>query len=143
MTGLYDEIERVLFDYPAMRINLANLADAEDSWDFSLDSVRVMGGDMTSRVERLAVRRADYARYISVVDAVMAIMPKDERQFIELRYFQGRSMEDVAEALHVGDRTAFRMRERVLDRFAIALGWGRRHRRFMRPVQVQGVFWGA
>lgn len=141
---LYDEIERVLTDYPAMKVNLEHLEGAEEAYDFSFDQqVRVSGGEMISRVERLAVRRADYARYIFVVDAVMATMPKLEQQFVELRYFQGRSMEDVADALHIGDRTAFRLRERVLDRFAVALGWGRRHRRFMRPVQVQGALWRA
>jgi hypothetical protein len=136
---LYDEIEQVLVDYPAMRVNLANLADAEDAYDYRLDQVRVSGGDPTSRVERLAVRRADYARYVSVVDAVMAIMPGLEKQYIKLRYWDGVDMRDVADLLHVGDRTVYDIRARALDRFAIALGYGRRHRRFMKPVRVQGL----
>lgn len=141
---LHDEIERVLTDYPAMKVNLEHLEGAEEAYDFSFDQqVRVSGGEMISRVERLAVRRADYARCVGIVEAVMAIMPGLERRFVELRYFQGLPMEAVADTMHCGDRTVFNIRGRVLDRFAVALGWGRRYRRWLRPVRVQGTLFSA
>ncbi|MDI6872133.1 MAG: hypothetical protein QME79_12475 [Bacillota bacterium] len=144
MNRLFDEIEQVLADYPAMKVNLEHLEGAEESYDFSHTEPRVVGGEpLGSRVERLAVKRADYARYVAVVEAVMAIMPGLERQFVELRYFKGFPMEAVADMMHCGDRTVFNIRARVLNRFAVALGWGRRYRRWQRPVRVQGTLFPA
>jgi DNA-directed RNA polymerase specialized sigma subunit len=140
---LFEEIEQVLGDYPMMRIHLRFLASAEESYDFSNEKPRVSGGDSTSRVERLAVKRADYGRYVAMIDAVMAAMPGIQREFVQLRYFTGMQMEDVAEMIHCGERTVYDVRTKVLDRFAVALGWGRRHERFLKPVRVQGVLFSV
>jgi DNA-directed RNA polymerase specialized sigma subunit len=139
----FDEIERVLFDYPAMRVNLEALQDAADSYDCSYDRVRVSGGDETSRVEKLAVKRADYGRYVSLVEAIMAILPGIERQFIQHRYFQGMQVEDIAEIFHVDVRSVYNIKTRALGTFVVALGWGKKHPAFERPAQVQGTLFSA
>jgi DNA-directed RNA polymerase specialized sigma subunit len=79
---------------------------------------------------------------VTIVDAVLAILPGIERQFIELRFMQGMQMEDVAEKLHVEERTVYNIRSRTLGKFAVALGWGRQHPAFARPAQVQGTLTG-
>jgi hypothetical protein len=137
--ALFEEIEQLLGDYPMMRACLRFLVGGEERYDFSHSKPRVVGGEETSRVERLAVRRTDYARYVAVVDAVMAAMPGVEKDFINLRYFKGMRMEDVADVLPCGERTIYDIRTRVLRRFAVALGRGRKYPRFLEPVRVQGV----
>jgi DNA-directed RNA polymerase specialized sigma24 family protein len=135
----FDEIEHVLFDYPAMQVHLEKLAESADAYDFSYQKPRVSGGDETSRVEKIAVKRADYDRCVKVVDAILAVLPGEERKFVSLRYFQGLPMETVARELHVEERTVYNIRSRALGKFAVALGWGRRHPAFEQPVQVQGT----
>jgi RNA polymerase sigma factor (sigma-70 family) len=121
--NLLAEIEQVLWDYQSMKINLEELACTEESYDCSCDKDRVMGGDSTSRVERLAVRRADYQRYIKVVDRMVSLLPPLERNFVDFRYMKGMHMDDVAEKLNISDRHVRRVKTRILRKLAIAFGW--------------------
>ncbi|HHW13714.1 MAG TPA: hypothetical protein GXX28_02100, partial [Firmicutes bacterium] len=108
LKALRYELERVLRDYPAMKANLENLVGAEEAFNYSLDRVVVAGGEMTSRVERLAIRRVDYARAVGIVEAVYASLPDQEKEFVRLRYFEDRTLEETSLTMEVSEKTAYR-----------------------------------
>lgn len=72
--------------------------------------------------DRLATL-ADIEREIQAVEIVLAALSKRERVFVELRYGEGFSFPAVARRLGISERSVFRLKERVLAKAAIILGW--------------------
>ncbi len=67
-----------------------------------------------SKVEAMAVERLELERKIKLIQACLDIMTRDERLFIEYRYFQEKDMEMVPVLLNWSRRETFRLRQSVL-----------------------------
>lgn len=81
--------------------------------------------DRTSAQERWAVSHAVAIAEAGVIEATLQRCSKDQRELVVRRYGEGRTWQDVAAMLYVGERTAFRIRDEVLAILAVALGlWG-------------------
>ena len=70
------------------------------------------------------MERLELERKIKLVQACLDIMTRDERLFIEYRYFQGKDMEMVPFLLNWSRRETFRLRQSVLikTRWFLSLG---------------------
>lgn len=55
------------------------------------------------------------------INEALGALAEQERKFIELRYFEGRSIEKTAEELHCSVQNAFKIRTHALDRLVISL----------------------
>ena len=65
-------------------------------------------------METVAVERLELERKIKLIQACLDIMTRDERLFIEYRYFQDKEMEVVSSLLNWSLREIFRLRQSVL-----------------------------
>ncbi len=78
--------------------------------------------DGHSKVEAMAVERLELERKIKLIQACLDIMTRDERLFIDYRYFQGKDMEIVPFLLNWSRRETFRLRQSVLIKTRWFLG---------------------
>lgn len=58
----------------------------------------------------------------AIIERVVKRLPESERKLINLRYVERWPWREVAEKLHVGERTVFAMRDRILMVFAHEFG---------------------
>lgn len=72
--------------------------------------------DQHSKVEAIAIERLELEHKVKLVQACLDIMTRDERLFIEYRYFQGRDMEMAAILMNWSRRETFRLRQSVLTK---------------------------
>lgn len=77
------------------------------------------GSSSTSWVEELAVKRADISNQIRLIELSMDLLTRDERTFVEYRYFQEIPMREMAQQM-VGwsEREIYRLRRSVLAKTA-------------------------
>ncbi len=78
--------------------------------------------DGHSKVEAMAIERLELERKIKLIQACLDIMTRDERLFIDYRYFQGKDMEMVPFLLNWSRRETFRLRQSVLIKTRWFLG---------------------
>lgn len=73
----------------------------------------------TSWVEELAAKRADIANQIRLIELSLNLLTRDERAFVEYRYFQEFPMREMTEHM-VGwsEREIYRLRRSVLAKTA-------------------------
>lgn len=73
----------------------------------------------TSWVEELAAKRADIANQIRLIELSLNLLTRDERAFVEYRYFQEIPMREMTEHM-VGwsEREIYRLRRSVLAKTA-------------------------
>ena len=65
---------------------------------------------------------AQYQVIIASIDNALSELDERQKQFIELRYFNGLKMYEVKEKMNVSEeKTLYRIRRQVLDRFVISL----------------------
>jgi RinA family phage transcriptional activator len=60
---------------------------------------------------------------VTSIDNALGELDEKQKKFVELRYFSGMKMYEVKEHMHVSEeKTLYRIRRQVLDKFAISLG---------------------
>lgn len=74
------------------------------------------GGTQQSKAEMVAVRRAQAAIEVKMVEACLRIMTKDERDFIGLRYFEGEDMKMIARCMNCSERKLYKIRETIINK---------------------------
>ncbi len=61
--------------------------------------------------------------WVKAIDDVLSILPSEEKEYVELRYFKGfASNVSVAMALGIDERDIYRWRDRILPKFAKRFG---------------------
>jgi len=117
---VFVEIEQMLRRYRILQLRLAALqprfVTAEGYFALSRrTSVR-------RPVESLAVERAEISTQIGRIRLILRALTKDERRFIDLRYFQGLPMWLVGNEMHWSQAQLYRLRTSVLAKAAWILG---------------------
>lgn len=70
----------------------------------------------------LTEEMARYKLIIASIDNAMGELDEKQKQFVELRYFDGLKMYEVKAKMNVSEeKTLYRIRRQVLDRFVISL----------------------
>jgi RinA family phage transcriptional activator len=99
------------------------------------DDENIGGGKnniISSPTERIATRLATHKRLIQLEEVTNAIykvfqgLPEDYQKLVRLKYWtrpQTLTWEGIADRLHIGRRTAFRMRDEVVYAVGEVLGW--------------------
>jgi RinA family phage transcriptional activator len=86
----------------------------------------------SSPTERIATRLATHKRLNQLEEVTHAIekvytsLPEDYQKLIKLKYWtrpQTLTWEGIADKLHLGRRTAFRMRDEIVECVSEVLGW--------------------
>ena len=106
----FREVEQMYRSYQRLKIKL-DLLQPKNVQVFSHTPVY---HDQHSKVEAMAIERLELERKIKLIQACLNIMTRDERLFIEYRYFQGKDMEMVPILLNWSRRETFRLRQSVL-----------------------------
>lgn len=106
----FKEIEMMYRRYPLLREKIQMLTP---------QTIRVLSHSPNSRgqisaVEEIAVTRADIQTEAKIICRCLAIMTRDERLFIEYRYFQDLVIDYVALNMHWSRREIFRLRQSIL-----------------------------
>ncbi len=114
----FREIEQMYRSYQRLKMKLEFL-QPRNVQIFSQTPVYHNGH---SKVEAMAVERLELERKIKLIQACLDIMTRDERLFIEYRYFQDKDMEMVPFLLNWSRRETFRLRQSVLIKTRWFLG---------------------
>ena len=114
----FREIEQMYRSYQRLKVKL-ELLQPRNVQIFSQTPVY---HDGHSKVEAMAVERLELERKIKLIQACLDIMTRDERLFIDYRYFQGKDMEMVPFLLNWSRRETFRLRQSVLIKTRWFLG---------------------
>ena len=116
----FREVEQLYRSYQCLKMKL----DLLQPRNVQIFSQTPIYHDGHSKVEAMAVERLELERKIKLVQACLDIMTRDERLFIEYRYFQGKDMEMVPFLLNWSRRETFRLRQSVLikTRWFLSLG---------------------
>jgi hypothetical protein len=106
----FREIEQMYRSYEYLKIKL-NLLQPNNVQIFSHTPVY---HDQHSKAEAMAIERLELERKIKLIHACLGIMTRDERLFIECRYFQDKDMEMMPVLLDWSRRETYRLRQSVL-----------------------------
>jgi hypothetical protein len=106
----FREVEQMYRSYQRLKIKL-DLLQPKNVQIFSLTPVY---HDQHSKVEAMAIERLELEDMIKLIQACCNIMTRDERLFIDYRYFQEKDMEMVPVLLNWSRRETFRLRQSVL-----------------------------
>lgn len=83
------------------------------------------GASSAGWVEELAVKRADLSNRIRLIELCLNMLTRDERSFVEYRYFQEVPMREMADHMEGwSEREIYRLRRSVLAKAAWVVGWG-------------------
>ena len=111
----FREIEQMYRSYQRLKMKLDLLRPR----NVQIFSQTPLYHDQHSKVEAMAIERLALEEKIKLIQACFNIMTRDERLFIEYRYFQDRDMEMVPFLLNWSRRETFRLRKSVLAK----TGW--------------------
>ncbi|GIN93286.1 hypothetical protein J22TS1_43370 [Siminovitchia terrae] len=136
----YAELEALLRHYKNFKTGIKNL---QQQLDFimpgittSYDNQEGAGGTFVidSKTERFAIDRIEskraldlrgkiniYQLVVTCIDAALEDLNENEQQFVELRYFQGKTIEDLADIIGYAPRSIFNLRNEVLEKLSISL----------------------
>ncbi|HBX23990.1 MAG TPA: hypothetical protein DEF34_10225 [Desulfotomaculum sp.] len=70
-------------------------------------------------ISNLTTKRLSTVR---VIDSACGKLPPHLREFIKYRYFEGLTMENVAEKMNLSTSACYKYRRQVLHKFGIVLG---------------------
>ena len=133
-------IERHLRNYKTYKVAIKNLQKQLDyimpnitaSYELKEGSTGVF--NIKSSTEEAVLDRLESARALQLheqirqyklivesIDEALEALGEQEKRFIQLRYFEGRSIEKAAEELHCSVQNAFKIRSHALDRLVISL----------------------
>jgi RinA family phage transcriptional activator len=137
--GVFNRVEAILYCYPQMKKEIQMI---RESIMFDKEEIdENVGGGRPSLpgkpTERIATRLAmdkdleQLERIVQAVEEVYNSLPDEYRRLIQLRYWTSRqyrweqkmTWEKIANELHVGRTTAFRMREEIIEAIAKRLEW--------------------
>jgi DNA-directed RNA polymerase specialized sigma subunit len=107
------DIEKLFRNY---YYNKSILELSEPSLTSHLQLDKVSGGSIESKVEMIAVRRAQAEIELKMVNACLIAMNKDEKEFINLRYFEEYDMKIVAGCIRCCRTDAYQIRRKVLTK---------------------------
>jgi hypothetical protein len=118
----FRRVERELYLYPIYR----------DALELTLQpSIPSALGDTNTRVQHsvtdgttaaLGSKRAEYSMKVAAMERGEKLLDKQEQVFYHLRYRCKLPYEVIAREMYVSKETAWRIRRRVLARFAVMLG---------------------
>jgi hypothetical protein len=116
----FREIEQMYRSYQRLKMKL-DLLQPRNVQIFSQTPVH---HEQHSKVEAMAIERLELENKIKLIKACYNTMTRDERLFIEYRYFQEKDMEMVPVLLNWSRRETFRLRQSVLakTRWFVCLG---------------------
>lgn len=134
-------IENFLYKYKTYKIGIKNCQQQLDYMMPSLTARYDSDGRSASyyianNTERVALDRISSKRaldlleeiernkiIISSIDNALTELDEKQKLFVEFRYFSGLKMYEVKEQMFVSEeKTLYRIRRQVLDKFAISLG---------------------
>ena len=107
----FREVEQMYRSYERIKIKL-DLLQPKNVQIFSMTPV--YHNAQHSKVEAMAIERLELEEKIKLIQVCYNIMTRDERLFIEYRYFQGKDIEMVSVLLNWSRRETFRLRQSVL-----------------------------
>lgn len=133
-------IERHLRNYKTYKVAIKNLQKQLDyimpniTANYELKEGTTGVFNIKSSTEEAALDRLESARALYLheqinqyklitesIDEALGALGEQEKRFIQLRYFEGRSIEKAAEELHCSVQNAFKIRSHALDRLVISL----------------------
>lgn len=136
----FREIEHLLRNYRSYKSGIANLQKQLDYiMPGCIANYEIVGGatgtfSIHSTTEKYAIDRIESKRaldihekireYKLIVDCIeqaLATLEEEERKYVEIRYFDGKSMEYVADVLGYARRSIFNVRNEVLQKLSISL----------------------
>lgn len=78
--------------------------------------------DHTSPQESWAVRHAAQVYEAGIIEDALRRCSQEQKQLVFRRYMQRQTWGEIAEGLHLGERTVYRVRDQALAIVACALG---------------------
>ena len=117
----FKEVERMFQDFDEWQTRLS-LLQPRVAVQMGFVSIDADGNPSRSAVEHLAIERAELSKKIEAVRGCLKLMTKDERRFIELRYFQNLPMRSVKYEMYWSRRQLYRLRASCLAKAAWLLG---------------------
>lgn len=117
---IFLEIERLYRNYQAYVVKLSLLKPRISTVQ---GYISLQGQHHGSHIEELGIQRAELSEKVDMVRKCLRAMTKDERRFIELRYFDGFTMQTVEREMHWSRRQLYRLRTSVLSKSAWLLGF--------------------
>lgn len=120
MNSTFKEIENMYRKYEKIKYKLMML-QPKNVQVFSHSPIH---HDGESKVEAMAVERADLENQLKLIQHCLNVMTKDERLFIHYRYFMDRDMEVIPTLINWSRREVFRLRKSVLAKTKWLLSLG-------------------
>jgi len=122
MSGAFREVERMFRSYHAWKFKAASLRLRVGPRSASLINVRREPGPQENPQEALLAELSDLELRIKQVRLCLRAMTRDERRFVELRYFSGFPMKVVEREMAWSRSHLYRLRASVLAKSAWILG---------------------
>jgi RinA family phage transcriptional activator len=136
---VFKQVEAILYSYPQMKKEIKTIREHimfdKEEIDENVGGGRPsLPGKPTERTATKLVtneRLERLERMVKAIDDVYQSLPSEYKRLIQLRYWTSRkyrwerklTWERIADELHVGRRTVFRMREEIIETIAKRLGW--------------------
>lgn len=77
---------------------------------------------MTSwRALQMSEQKREYQNIIDSIDASLTALGEKEREFVQLRYIEGREMESTSQKMNFSIQRCFQIRHIVIDKLLISL----------------------
>jgi DNA-directed RNA polymerase specialized sigma24 family protein len=118
----FRRVERDLFLYPFYREALATTLQPSIPSALGDTNTRVQHSVTDGTTAALGSKRAEYGMKVDAIERGEQLLMPEERMFFQLRYLQGLPFKVIQREMHIGEMTSYRLRHRVLSRFAIMLG---------------------
>jgi DNA-directed RNA polymerase specialized sigma subunit len=118
----YRRVERDLFLYPFYREALATTLQPSIPSALGDTNTRVQHSVTDGTTAALGSTRAEYGMKVAAIERGEALLDQQEQEFYHLRYRCKLPYKIISREMHVSEETAWRMRRRVLARFAVMLG---------------------
>lgn len=133
-------VERHLFNYRTYEVAIDNLTRqlnwimpnitaSYEAMEGTTGTFMISSSTERTAIDRIESRRAmeiheeknRYELILNCIDAALATLTKDERSFIETRYFQGVPVPEIAHKKNAGVASMYRLKDQTLEKLAISL----------------------
>lgn len=121
-TEIFHKVEDMFCQYPSWQLKLMALQPRSTPREGYLTIPHDMPSGV-SAVEALAIERAELSRKIGFVRTALRMMTKDEKRYIELRYFSDLPIKIVKKDMCWSLRQLYRLRTSILSKTAWLLGF--------------------
>lgn len=140
MTDYFKKTENILYNYPNYKNYIAlkylDIADMQKE-GISRNSPSIVlysGGvkqkrelkiamDNDIKIKKMLEQTDKTAKIVNRIEMAinMCCTNDDSRKFIEMKYFENKSMDDICDALLISRSTAFRIRNNIINKLATIL----------------------